>query len=1000
MTYGINLLIAISDEQVSRAIEQQLANKPYHIWVATNKATIIDRLTSSAVDVAVLDDDLPGIHSLDILRQVDESQAAIISLIDQSRPELAVEALKLGTYAYLLKEPEGKYITSLPELIEHALKQKTEQETSRRTEIILRRQAAQFALIDEIGSQVGAIREMNKVLTQTAALLHEKFNYHHVALYMLEDDLLVLKAIAGIYEPFMSIDQAQHLSDGIIGWVATHGEKRVIHNVDQEPLFIPVIGEHTLTRSDLCLPIKIGGAVLGVIDIQSTQANDFNESLIIPMETLAGTIAVAIENARLNEAVNRELHDQRQAEKTIQTAYQRLSLYVENSPLMMIEWDQTFRITHWSYKAEAFFGWAAQEVMGKHPLDWAFVDQRHRAAFKGKISELLEGAEESNFGVFRHYTKHGQTKYCEWYNSVVYNESDNLTSLISLVLDVTEARQTMVDLRESEQRFRRVISSISDHIYMGVAGLNEDTYTTVYTSPNVENLTGHPHRKFIKWSYWQTLIHPDDIKIATTKFTEYGKNNEVEYRMQHADGSIIWVRDSRRIELEYDPETQTKRQYVYGVVHDITHRKNVEVALTEERALLAKRVEERTAELRTANAELAKAARLKDDFLASMSHELRTPLNAILGKSELMQEGLYGPVTESQLKSLKTIEESGRHLLLLINDILDISKIEAGKLTLEIHPVAPQWICEAGLRMIREMALKKGIQVEFHLDPNVETILADGRRLKQILVNLLDNAVKFTPEGGKIGLEVKGDAENEVVHFAVWDNGIGILPEGVKRLFEPFVQLDSSLARQYVGTGLGLSLVYRMTKLHGGGVAVESTPNQGSCFTVSLPWSLDQNQPQASESLNHTEQPHDTSLVEQDDDDSLAFPASFLPNPAVLVVEDNETHINLLTDFLPRKGFTISVVRNGQDAINHILTQKPDLILMDIQLPGMDGLQTTRHIRGLPEHQITPIIATTGLAMPGDKERCLEAGVTEYLSKPISLKKLVKVMQTHLSLKE
>jgi signal transduction histidine kinase len=236
------------------------------------------------------------------------------------------------------------------------------------------------------------------------------------------------------------------------------------------------------------------------------------------------------------------------------------------------------------------------------------------------------------------------------------------------------------------------------------------------------------------------------------------------------------------------------------------------------------------------NAALARANRLKDEFLASMSHELRTPLNAILGLSEALQEGIYGDLSERQNYTLKHIESSGRHLLALINDILDISKIEAGQVQLEMELVWVESLCQASLQFVRQSAHKKQILVNFSVDPTLTTIQADGRRLKQILINLLSNAVKFTPEKGVIGLEVMGDTDNQMVHFTVWDTGIGIAPEDIDRLFQPFVQLDARLARHYTGTGLGLALVQRMVSMHEGHIQVESEVGKGSHFTVSLPW--------------------------------------------------------------------------------------------------------------------------------------------------------------------
>ncbi len=244
------------------------------------------------------------------------------------------------------------------------------------------------------------------------------------------------------------------------------------------------------------------------------------------------------------------------------------------------------------------------------------------------------------------------------------------------------------------------------------------------------------------------------------------------------------------------------------------------------------------AELRLTNAELGRAARLKDEFLANMSHELRTPLNAILIIGESLQEEVYGPLTARQQKALSDVVDSGQHLLALINDILDLSKIEAGRIELQLAAVNVAAVCQASLRLVREQASKKNHSVSLLLPPDPLTISADERRLKQMLVNLLSNAVKFTPDGGEIGLEAYVSGSPADLCFAVRDTGIGIRPELQARLFQPFAQLDSALNRQFGGTGLGLALVRRLAELHGGHIDVQSAPNEGSCFTIVIPLQL------------------------------------------------------------------------------------------------------------------------------------------------------------------
>ena len=283
---------------------------------------------------------------------------------------------------------------------------------------------------------------------------------------------------------------------------------------------------------------------------------------------------------------------------------------------------------------------------------------------------------------------------------------------------------------------------------------------------------------------------------------------------------------------------QTLSQVIVSLA-DITARKQAEDAVRQLNAELEQRVEARTVELREANRQLVQALRIKDEFLAAMSHELRTPLAAILGLAELLQMHTAGPLTEKQAYYAQTIYQSGQHLLTLITDVLDLTKLAAGQTQLELAPVDLSETCQAALQRAKPQADKKQIAVSLTLDPSVPCLQADARRLKQILVNLLSNAVKFTPAGGQVGLVVSGDEKEHRVEFTVWDTGIGIAAEDLPRLFQNFVQLDARLARNYEGTGLGLALVRHLVELHGGQVQAESDGlGKGSRITVNLPWEV------------------------------------------------------------------------------------------------------------------------------------------------------------------
>ncbi|MFP4438322.1 MAG: ATP-binding protein [Chloroflexaceae bacterium] len=407
-----------------------------------------------------------------------------------------------------------------------------------------------------------------------------------------------------------------------------------------------------------------------------------------------------------------------------------------------------------------------------------------------------------------------------------------------------------------------------------------------------------------------------------------------------------------------------------GIATDITARKQAEAALYAEQTRLEERVATRTAEL-------AHAVRAKDEFLATMSHELRTPLNAILGLSEALQEGIYGALSSRQCAPIQTIAESGQHLLTLINDILDLAKIESGKESLSRTTILVEQVCHNSIQMVRHAAQKKHIRINEFLQVE-ESIQADVRRLTQILVNLLSNAVKFTPEGGSIGLEVTTDTAHNQIHFTVWDTGIGIAPEYLEHLFQPFTQIESGLNRAHTGTGLGLALVKRLTTMHGGNVTVTSEVGQGSHFTVTLPLQ------------SNTTHDSSTSI------DESAVPVHDLVNPPhnILIADDNDTSIEMLTDYLRMHGYRVSVAHTGGEVLQCVTEDTPALILMDIQMPGIDGMEATRRIRTMPGISETPIIALTALAMPGDEERCMDAGATAYLSKPVSLRKLATLIDS------
>ena len=443
---------------------------------------------------------------------------------------------------------------------------------------------------------------------------------------------------------------------------------------------------------------------------------------------------------------------------------------------------------------------------------------------------------------------------------------------------------------------------------------------------------------------------------------------------------------------------------------DVTERINAERALRVARDELESKVVERTTKLMTANQKLeveiaergraeqelkighkkleialAEASRFraqaeaassaKSEFLANMSHELRSPLTAVIGFSDLLGGQLFGKLNEKQLGYVKEVSDAGHHLLTLINDILDLAKVESGKIGITLSDVDLSELLDHCWVMVREKATKKELNFKMKVSEDLKekTIRADDVRLKQMVVNLLSNAVKFTPSGGTIRMEAGRRGEEILV--SVSDTGIGLKPEDQERIFQAFEQLDASFAKQEQGTGLGLALVRKLIELHGGSVSVESDgEGMGSTFRLIFP---------------HIEGGKD--LDSQLSPEPLDFPRNAPDDLSVqdknrhkvLVVEDNESSMKVVTDFLVAFGYEVIQSFSAEEAIQRAEPEQPSLILMDISLPGMDGLTATKVLKNNPATAHIPVVALTAHAMKDDEARAREAGCDAYILKPI-----------------
>lgn len=630
------------------------------------------------------------------------------------------------------------------------------------------------------------------------------------------------------------------------------------------------------------------------------------------------------------------------------------------------------------------FGKRYQELIRRNFL--AFLPPEDQQRVREHLASFTPEHPASSI-IYRMIDSTGETHWQQWNDHAIFNDDGELVEFQSVGRDITEQIQTENTLRESERRYERLLKTFTNYIY--TVYLEDGHPIATSHGPGCASVTGYDTLEYATDpNLWYEMIHPEDRDKVMQQAEELraGQDAEpIEHRIIHKDGSIRWIRNIPS--LRYD--TQGNLVAYDGLITDITERKNAEEALIAERASLAQRVAERTASLSAANAELSRAVRVKNEFLATISHELRTPLNAILGMSKTLKDQTYGPLNPEQQEMLDIIATSGSNLLAQINDILDLSRIEAGKIELIFWPIDIESFCHTCLQTVQEKADAKEIQVQCMLEPDLPAIEADERRLKQILFNLLNNAIKFTSQHGQIGLRVSTDEAHEVLFFTVWDTGSGIEQADMGLLFKPFVQLDSGLTRRHDGTGLGLVLVARLTELHGGSVAVESQPGQGSQFTVALPAIAPPAAQEQRKSQNDFRAYLQQAVITTDAASHMKKPD---PQKTVLLVEHHEAAITRLTSELAAWGYTTIVARNGAEAMQRFQEDAPDMMILNMQLPAMDGLEITRRLRMHTDAATFPIIMLTAVVRPGDEERCMATGANALVRKPMSIRKLLDIL--------
>ncbi|WP_455378912.1 PAS domain S-box protein [Petrachloros mirabilis] len=648
-----------------------------------------------------------------------------------------------------------------------------------------------------------------------------------------------------------------------------------------------------------------------------------------------------------------------------------LNSVLEGLPHMVFVKDAAdLRFVRFNKAGEELLGYSRKELLGKN--DYDFFPKSQADFFTAKDRAVLASGGLADIPEELIETRHKGRRLLHTKKIPIFDEGGQPQYLVGISEDITEQKQIQEALRVSEERFRSFFQD-APVMYFTL----DESGTVLSVNQTAAEQLGYEMAELVGQPVWK-CFYQDDIPTAQAHalacLADPGAIRQWELRNVRKDGTLLWVKEHARVITGADG-----RPMILVICENVTVQKQMQESLVQTQVQLK---EEMATQQRLAA--VAEAAnRVKSQFVATMSHEFRTPMNVILGMADLLCKT---QLTEAQFGYLATLSSATQNLLALLNDLLDLSKIEAGHLKTEVSPVELRPVIQGTVSQFTNMAHQKGLDVRLNISDTVPPLVkTDAVRLRQILSNLLSNAIKFSVQGSiHVDVSKLPLSEGEpILVIEVRDTGIGISSDQIKRIFEPFVQVDPSSSRRAQGTGLGLAIVKQLTQLLGGHIRVESVPGKGTVFRVLLPLEVNHQLPQAELSLMLTQ----TELSPEN--------AASLVRARILLVEDHEENRDVFKAYLDGRVARLDMAESGLQAVELFKSGTYDLVLMDLQLPGMDGYAAATAIRQVEQARgaaPTPMVALSAYADQNRIQQSLNSWFVRHLTKPISQSELLQAM--------